>query len=172
MINNKFFNKNTVLSLILVMTMLIFSCMAVSARTLDEMKRDGIVSDEGVPEGNINDGIVSDSADYPFETDNNPENSESGSDNMSGTSDTSEQMSENEFSDNILGGQPNDTMINENDFSSSNDSTTDGVGTDGINNAESDGMSVVGIVIAILVIIAIIIIIIALIPKKRNNDGE
>ena len=172
----KFLNtKSVIISLLLVNLLILGLMSAVSAKTAEQMMRDGQISDEGVPEGDAGDGMISDVPDDShFGEDNSYDETESGGTHTD-TANTSDNHTNSGTDNNILGGiNENDSAngssiydsgVNENNFA---DSANGAGGTDNMTNSESG--SVVGIVIAILIIIAIIIIIIALLPK-RKDDG-
>ena len=162
----KIFNIKAAVMLIIIISLLTVSfATAVSARNSKQMMRDGMISDEGVTEGNIQDGIVSDTPDHTIMPD---------SDSTTHSSDDTNSADSDSGSDSILGpgGMMNEgnSGINENDFANG-DTTTDNGTTTGEVTEEEAG-STVGIVIAIIAVLAIIIAIILLVPKNQGRkDG-
>ena len=161
----KIFNIRALAALIVMISLIAISLTCgVSARNSKQMLRDGMISDEGVTEGDIQDGIISDTPDSSMM----PE-----SDSSSTASDSEGSDSEGS-TDSILGPgnmMPEDNSgINENDFASGNDTTGDG--TDMGEVTADEAGSTVGIVIAIVAILAIIAAIILIVPKGNGRDDR
>ncbi len=167
--NTKIFNVRATLVLIIIISLLSMSlATSVFARNSKQMLRDGLVSDEGVSEGNIEDGIISD---VPEDTTLMPDLD--GSDNASdgGSSESgSESGADSMLGPGGMAGESN-SGINENDFANGNNTTDNGTASGEV--TEEEAGSTVGIVIAILVLLAIIIAIILLVPKTgRSNNRQ
>ncbi len=166
--NTKIFNIRAAFTLIIILSLLALSLTtAVSARNSKQMLRDGLVSDEGVSEGNIEDGIISDVPDNTMM----PESDSSGNTSNGGNSGSDSESGSESGADSILGpggmaGESN-SGINENDFADGNGTMGNGATAGEVTDEEAG--STVGIIIAILAVLAIIIAIILIVPKSKNG---
>lgn len=162
----KIFNIKAAVMLIIIISLLTVSLTtAVSARNSKQMMRDGMISDEGVTEGNIQDGVISDTPDHTLMPD---------SDTTTHSNGNSDSYGSDSGADSMLGpgGMMNEgnSGINENDFASGDNTTDNGTTTGEV--TEEEAGSTVGIVIAIIAVLAIIIAIILLVPKNQGRkDG-
>ena len=138
-----------ILSLLLVTTGLIIGTSA------NMNMSDGVVSDDGIPNKDASDGVVSDHYD---ESRGLMKDAESMVDDMVGGSRDGSGLMGNDS----MGNGDNSGMTRSGDNGAADN-------TDGADMSESESGSMIGIIIAIIIVVIAIIVIFMLVPKKRDK---